>query len=69
MTIPRRKPASKLQEADVLAIRQEFALGATQGALARKWNISIGHVGRIVRSEVWTDRGQPAGIAGGLSKP
>lgn len=57
----RRRPASKLSDEQIKAIRSEYAMGATQGSLARKYNMSIGHVGRIVRNEVWTDRGQLSG--------
>jgi len=53
MTTPRRKPASKLQIDEIVAIRAEYAQGATQGALARKYRVSIGHIGRIVRGEAW----------------
>ena len=65
---PRRKPASKLTEEQVRLIRARYAGGATQGEIAREYSISIGHIGRILRNEVWTDRGQPTGEAGGLSK-
>jgi hypothetical protein len=49
----RRPPASKLRLDDVIAIRQAYALGETQSALARKYSVSIGHIGRIVRGEGW----------------
>jgi Mor family transcriptional regulator len=59
----RRKPASKLTEEQVKLIRARYTSGSTQSELAREYGISIGHIGRIVRGEVWTDRGQPSSEA------
>lgn len=53
----RRKPASKLSEAQVSEMRLRYAEGWTQSKLAKEYQISIGHVGRIVRRDVWQDRG------------
>jgi hypothetical protein len=45
--------ASKLTPMQVLDMREEYASGATQSALSRKYQMSIGQIGRIVRNESW----------------
>lgn len=45
--------SAKLTASQVLEIRVAYADGTTQGSLARKYNISIGQIGRIVRGESW----------------
>ena len=43
--------AAKLSNEDVLKLREEYSQGASQGSLARKYGLSVGQVGRIVRGE------------------
>lgn len=45
--------ARKLTSEQVAEIRQHYAEGATQGALARHFKVTIGTIGRIVRGESW----------------
>jgi hypothetical protein len=45
---------AKLTGQQVLALRQLYADGATQGSLARRYGISVNQIGRIVRGESWT---------------
>lgn len=52
--------AAKLDPEVVYQMREEYALGATQGSLARKYQVSIGTVGRIVRGESWQQYPNPA---------
>ncbi len=52
--------AGKLTPTLVHDMRLEYAAGATQGSLARKYGISIGQVGRIVRGECWQQYSNPA---------
>jgi hypothetical protein len=47
--------AAKLTASEVLAMREDYRSGYTQGELCRKYRIGIAQVGRIVRNEVWTD--------------
>ena len=48
-----RRPASKLTALQVREMRLRYAEGSTQSALAHDYHITIGHVGRIVRGDVW----------------
>lgn len=41
-------------------IRARYAEGWTQGRLVKETDLSIGHIGRIVRGEVWIEEGMPA---------
>lgn len=50
--------ASKLTGEDVLAIRQRYQDGASQGSLARAYGLSVGQIGRIVRNESWQNVSQ-----------
>lgn len=43
----------------VLEIREKYTQGQTQGSLAREYGMSVGHIGRIVRGEVWQTLYQP----------
>lgn len=46
--------ASKLSVSEVLAIRQAYTqTRVSQGALARKYQVSVITIGRIVRGETW----------------
>lgn len=45
--------SAKLRPQDVLDIRNRYAGGATQGTLARDYQMSVGTIGRIVRGESW----------------
>lgn len=49
---------AKLTPVQVQDIRERFAQGATQGALAREFRVSIGQIGRITRGEAWLDYGE-----------
>lgn len=42
-----------LKPEQVLAIRQEYEEGATQRELCRKYGVSLGTIGRVVRGETW----------------
>ena len=48
---PRNTRAAKLTDWQVREMYQELLDGATQGACARKWGISVIQVGRIARGE------------------
>ena len=41
-------------------MREAYARGATQGELCRRYKMSIGQVGRIVRGESWSQYTNPA---------
>lgn len=56
----RNTKASKLTPAVVLQMRQDYEAGATQGELCRRYDISVGQVGRIVRGESWRGLGPAA---------
>ena len=45
--------ASRLSEQDVREIRKLYKDGYSQPKLAEKFKLSAGHIGRIVRREVW----------------
>lgn len=49
----RNSASAKLTVSRVLDMRAEYGEGATQGELARKYQISVVQVGRIVRGESW----------------
>lgn len=49
----RNTRGSKLTLVDVAEIRSLYEGGATQGSLARMFNISVNQIGRIVRGESW----------------
>lgn len=51
-----RAPASKLNSSQVRAMRQRYLNGWTQSKLANEYAISVGHVGRIIRGDVWQTR-------------
>ena len=52
--------ASKLTASEVFAMREAYARGATQGELCRRYRLSVGQVGRIVRGESWSEYSNPA---------
>lgn len=52
--------SAKRSPAEIRQIRQEYADGASQASLARKWQYSIGQIGRIVRGESWQAYDNPA---------
>lgn len=54
----KRKPASKLTLEQVRQMRKEYEEGATQSQLAKKYQVNVSHVGRIVRGEMWQDDNQ-----------
>jgi uncharacterized protein YjcR len=49
---------AKLSPGQVLELREAYAAGETQGSLARKYGVSVGQVGRIVRGESWGEARQ-----------
>ena len=49
------KGGLKVSRDDVELMRKAYGEGATQGALARRFGISVGQVGRIVRGEAWQE--------------
>lgn len=66
MTVDRRRPTAKATPALVQSIRVEYAAGAAQSTLARRYQLSINTIGRIVRGETWQDlpdQPQAAGTA------
>lgn len=50
--------AAKLDSMRVLAIRQKYEEGWSQGRLAREYGVSVGQIGRIVRGEAWQEYSQ-----------
>jgi len=46
--------AAKITPGQVMEVRERYAAGATQGALAREFQMSVGQIGRIVRGESWS---------------
>ena len=52
--------ASKLTPTQVLEIKELYAGGVTQGALCRRFGMSVGQIGRIVRGESWVSVGGQA---------
>jgi len=54
---------AKLDAGRVRALREDYAGGASQGELARKYGLSVGQVGRIVRGEAWQYLQDDAGTA------
>lgn len=55
MVMQKRIGGAKVTPQTVREIRREYAEGATQPELARKWKIGVGQVGRIVRGEAWVN--------------
>jgi len=51
------KRAARITADQVLAMRERYARGETQGSLARAFHLSVGQVGRIVRGESWQEYG------------
>ena len=51
--------AAKLTAEHVYRIRQMYDEGWSQGRLAREFNMSVGHIGRIVRGESWNSQAKP----------
>lgn len=50
-----RNKTRKLTQGQVQEMRQFYGEGATQGALAKHYGMSVGQVGRIVRGESWRE--------------
>src|ERR1700679_2904618 len=50
---------AKLTATQVYALRQAYEGGATQGELARAYQLSVGQVARIVRGESWNAYNPP----------
>lgn len=55
MPTDRRRPTAKATPALVQTIRVEYAAGASQSTLARRYQLSINTIGRMVRGETWQD--------------
>ena len=51
--------SAKLTPSQVLELRQAYVQGATQGSLARRYRVSVGTIGRIVRGESWQSYDSP----------
>jgi len=64
----KRQGNRKLGYGQVQDIRTKYEAGATQGSLAREYDISVIQIGRIVRGEVWRDAGQAVVEPATLSK-
>lgn len=56
------RTAKKLTLSQVAEMREHYAQGVTQGALARHYKMSVGQIGRIVRGESWTTDVPPASM-------
>jgi hypothetical protein len=65
MFISNNTRAGKITAQEVYDLREEYAAGATQGSLARKYKLSVGQVGRIVRGESWQSYSNPNQAGGG----
>jgi hypothetical protein len=52
--------SAKLTGEQVYQLRLDYVSGTSQGDLSRKYQISIGQVGRIVRGESWQAFHNPA---------
>lgn len=50
---PPKPPRTKLTAAHVATIREQYAAGQVQGALAQRFGVSKAVIGRIVRRETW----------------
>lgn len=51
--------ASKLSPAQVVDMRRDYAEGMTQGDLAKKYDMGVSSVGRVVRGESWRHISSP----------
>ena len=56
------RTAKKLTLGQVAEIRELYAQGATQGQLCRRFSMSVGQIGRIVRGESWAADAQPVSM-------
>lgn len=56
------RTAKKLTLSQVAEIRELYAQGATQGQLCRRFGMSVGQIGRIVRGESWAADAQPVSM-------
>jgi len=65
----KHQTTKKLTYGKVQDMRTKYEHGATQGALAREYGVSVVQVGRIVRGEVWIDAGQAVGEGTRLPPP
>lgn len=54
--------AARLTPEEVYQIRQEYEAGTTQGELCRKYGVSVGTIGRIVRGETWNQFQGPRAV-------
>lgn len=48
------RAAARMTPTQVLEIRERYAAGESQGALARRFGLNINTVGKIVRRESWS---------------
>jgi len=48
-----KHPMSKLKEHDVISIREDYANGAKQVDLAKKYNMPQGSISNIIRRKTW----------------
>lgn len=56
------RTAKKLTLSQVAEIRELYAQGATQGQLCRRFGMSVGQIGRIVRGESWANDTPPTSM-------
>lgn len=64
----RNSRAAKLTPANVQKMRELYASGEyTQGQLGQMFQLSVVHVGRILRGESWRQVGQPTSRAASLT--
>ena len=56
------RTAKKLTLGQVAEIRELYAQGATQGQLCRRFGMSVGQIGRIVRGESWASDTPPTSM-------
>jgi transcriptional regulator with XRE-family HTH domain len=56
------RTAKKLTLSQVAEIRELYAQGATQGQLCRRFSVSVGQIGRIVRGESWASEQVPTSV-------
>lgn len=60
------KRAAKLTGEEVIRIRERYARGETQRALAAEYGVSKETVGRVVRGETWAELINPAADSGAV---
>ena len=59
----------KLDWTTVTEMRENYASGMSQGMLSRKYGVSVGTVGRIMRNESWQREGASLRLPGSAYSP